>query len=104
MAAGMNDNLVTPVTGESSFVLLSSPNAHETNSLRSTRSLANLLAACVRNVSVTSTFLDLTKPPRGPAPRSTAQALAAHQSRLLQAEDFWVAGTGSASIQRAQSG
>ena len=45
IAAGMNDNFVTPVTGGSSFVLLSSPNADETNSLRSTRSLANLLAA-----------------------------------------------------------
>src|SRR5947207_594059 len=76
IAAGMNDNLVTPVTGESSFVLLSSPNADETNSLRSTRSLANVLAACVHDSSVTSTFLDLAKPPRGPAPRTTAQALA----------------------------
>ena len=71
IAAGMNDNLVTPVTGGSSFVLLSSPNADETNSLRSTRSLANLLAACVHDGCVTSTFLDLAKPPRGPAPRTT---------------------------------
>jgi hypothetical protein len=76
IAGGMNDNIVTPVTGESSFVLLSSPNADETNSLRSTRSLANLLAACVHDSSVTSTFLDLARPPRGPAPRTTAQALA----------------------------
>ncbi|HEY4270966.1 MAG TPA: hypothetical protein VGM65_03100 [Candidatus Udaeobacter sp.] len=76
IAAGMNDNIITPVTGESSFVLLSSPNADETNSLRSTRSLANLLAACVHDGSVTSTFLDLARPPRGPAPRTTAQALA----------------------------
>ena len=76
IAAGMNDNIVTPVTGESSFVLLNSPNADESNSLRSTRSLANLLAACVQDGSVTSTFLDLTRPPRGPAPRTTAQALA----------------------------
>jgi len=76
VAAGMNDNLVTPVTGDSSFVLLNSPNADETNSLRATRSLANLLAACVHDASVTSTFLDLARPPRGPAPRTTAQALA----------------------------
>jgi hypothetical protein len=76
IAAGMNDNIVTPVTGDSSFVLLSSPNADQSNSLRSTRSLANLLAACVQNSSVTSTFLTLTIPPRGPAPRTTAQALA----------------------------
>ncbi len=76
IAAGMNDNIVTPATGESSFVLLSSPNADQSNSLRSTRSLANLLAACVHDASVTSTFLDLARPPRGPAPRTTAQALA----------------------------
>jgi len=76
IAAGMNDNIVTSVTGESSLVLLSSPNADESNSLRSTRSLANLLAACVHDASVTAIFLDLTKPPRGPAPRTTAQALA----------------------------
>jgi hypothetical protein len=77
IAAGMNDNIVTPVTGESSFVLLSSPNADQSNSLRSTRSLANLLAACVHDGSTTSTFLDLARPPRGPAPRTTAQAVAA---------------------------
>ena len=76
IAAGMNDNIVNPVTGESSLVLLSSPNVDETNSLRSTRSLANLLAACVHDGSVTSTFLDLARPPRGPAPQTTAQALA----------------------------
>jgi hypothetical protein len=77
IAAGMNDNLVTSVTGESSFVLLSSPNADETNSLRSTRSLANLLAACVHDASVTSTFLALAKPPRGPAPRESDNSPAA---------------------------
>ena len=48
IAAGMNDNIVTSATGESSPVLLNSPNADQTNSLRSTRSLANLLAACVK--------------------------------------------------------
>lgn len=76
LAAGINDDIVTPATGESSPVLLSSPNADETNSLRSTRSLANLLAACVHNSGVTATFLGLTTPPRGPAPRNTSQALA----------------------------
>src|SRR5438309_11455252 len=35
IAAGMNDNIVTSLTGESSFVLLSSPNADQSNSLRS---------------------------------------------------------------------
>src|SRR5437762_3886082 len=38
LAAGMNDNIVTSATGESSPVLLNSPNADQTNSLRSTRS------------------------------------------------------------------
>jgi sugar lactone lactonase YvrE len=76
LAAGMNDNLVTPVTGESSLVLLSSPNADQSNSLRSTRSLANLLAACVNDHSITNSFLALATPPRGPAPTTTAQALA----------------------------
>jgi len=76
IAAGMNDNIVRTATGESSFVLLRSPNADQTNSLRSTLSLANLLAACVNNRSVTARFLARAKQPRGPAPRTTAQALA----------------------------
>src|SRR5205814_9854258 len=42
IAAGMNDNIAACATGESSPVLLNSPNADQTNSLRSTRSLANL--------------------------------------------------------------
>ena len=49
IAAGMNDNLVSPATGESSEVRLASPNGDQTNSLRSTRALANLLALYVRN-------------------------------------------------------
>ena len=49
IAAGMNDNIVASATGQSSSVLLNSPNADQTNSLRSTRSLANLLAACVED-------------------------------------------------------
>ena len=76
IAAGMNDNIVVAATGESSPVLSSSPNADQTNSLRTTRSLANLLAACVYNPGVTAELLELTAPPRGPAPRNTAQALA----------------------------
>ena len=43
LAAGMNDNLVTTETGQASPVLQISPNADETNSLRSTRSPANPL-------------------------------------------------------------
>jgi hypothetical protein len=82
IAAGMNDNIVTSGSGESSPVLLTSPNADETNSLRSTRSLANLLSACVHDRRTTVRFLALTRQvnrrPRYPvASRNTAQALAA---------------------------
>src|SRR5262249_21193584 len=76
IAAGMNDNIVASATGESSPVLLSSPNADQTNSLRSTRSLANLLAACVDNRVVTASFFDLTTPRGGLLPHNTTQALA----------------------------
>src|SRR5262249_51097548 len=48
IAAGMNANLVDPASGASSPVLLASPNADQTNSLRSTRNLANLIASCVQ--------------------------------------------------------
>jgi len=56
--------------------LLNSPNADETNSLRSTRSLANLLAACVNDPDVTASLFALTTPPGGVAPHNTAEALA----------------------------
>ena len=76
IAAGMNDNIVDARTGGSSPVLLRSPNGDETNSLRLSRSLANLLAACVRSRSTTGAFLAATKQPGGPPPPSTLQALA----------------------------
>ena len=63
IAAGMNDNIVVPATGQSSPVLLNSPNADQTNSLRSTRSLADLLAACVEDPTVTASLFDLTSWP-----------------------------------------
>jgi hypothetical protein len=76
IAAGMNDNIVASATGQSSAVLLNSPNADQTNSLRSTRSLANLLAACVDDPDVTASLFDLTTPPGGFPPHNTAEALA----------------------------
>src|SRR5216117_2068711 len=76
IAAGMNDNIVTSATGQSSPVLLTSPNADQTNSLRSTRSLANLLAACVNDSDVTVSLFDLTTPPGGLPPHNTAEAFA----------------------------
>jgi streptogramin lyase len=76
IAAGMNDNIVVAATGQSSPVLLNSPNADQTNSLRSTRSLANVLAACVDDPDVTASLFELTTPPGGLSPHNTAQALA----------------------------
>jgi hypothetical protein len=76
IAAGMNDNIVTSATGESSPVLLTSPNADQTNSLRSTRSLANLLAACINDPDVITSLFILTTPPGGLPPHNTAEALA----------------------------
>jgi hypothetical protein len=76
IAAGMNDNIVASATGQSSSVLLNSPNADQTNSLRSTRSLANLLAACVNDPAVTASLFDLTTPGGGVPPHNTVEALA----------------------------
>jgi hypothetical protein len=76
IAAGMNDNIVASATGQSSPVLLNSPNADQTNSLRATRSLANLLAGCVDDPDVTASLFDLTTPPGGLPPHNTAEALA----------------------------
>src|SRR5437773_431139 len=76
IAAGMNDNIAACATGESSPVLLNSPNADQTNSLRSTRSLANLLAACVNDPDVTASLFELTTPPGGLPPHNTVEALA----------------------------
>lgn len=76
IAAGMNANLVAVATGESSQVLLSTPNGDETNSLRSTRNLANLIAACVQDPAAHCPILfSLTTPAAGPPPSNTLQAL-----------------------------
>ncbi len=76
IAAGMNDNIVSFATGESSEVLMTSPNADQTNSLRSTRALANLLAACVQNHAIAESFFEVATPPGGSIPNNTAEALA----------------------------
>lgn len=69
IGALMNENLVSPTTGAASAVLQAPPNADETNSLRSTRSLANLLAACVAPVAgALNTLFALTTPPDGKTP------------------------------------
>jgi streptogramin lyase len=74
--AGIKNNIVTSPTAQWSTVLLNSPNADQTNSLRSTRSLANLLAACVNDPDVTASLFDLTTPPGGLPPHNAAEALA----------------------------
>ena len=57
-------------------MLLAPPNADQTNTLRSTRSLANLVAACVRRTHGTETrFFELATPPGGTPPADTFQAL-----------------------------
>ncbi len=76
IAAGMNNNLVAATTGSSSQVLLNSPNADETNSLRMTRTLANVLVACVNSRGATAELLALTNSVRGRPPHNTAEALA----------------------------
>lgn len=76
IAAGMSANLAAVSSGESSTVMLSSPNGDETNSLRSTMNLANLIAGCVQIPAVHCPILfDLTTPPGGDPPANTVQAL-----------------------------
>lgn len=77
LAAGMNDNIVKPKSGRSSRVLLNSPNADQTDSLRMTRSLANLLHRCATSkASVTRSFLRATRDEKTGKPKNTAEALA----------------------------
>lgn len=77
IASLMNDNLVSKTTGASSEVLLTPPNADETNSLGSTHSLANLIAACVNDApgAVTNLFAYTTPPFGGAAPTNTFEAM-----------------------------
>ncbi len=77
IAAGMNANLVSARTGQPSPVMLEPPNADETNSLRSLRALANLLAPTVRGrPGAWDTLRALATTPRGGAPADTFQAIA----------------------------
>ena len=76
IAASMNDNLVAVETGISSAVLTNSPNGNESDSLQSTRALANLLSACTLDHAVARQLLKLTQERGKPAPKTTPQALA----------------------------
>jgi hypothetical protein len=76
IAALMSANLVDPRSGESSPVMTSSPNADETNAWRTTLSLANLLAAVVRDPAALPKLLQLASAdPKKPDVSSTIQAL-----------------------------
>jgi len=76
IASGMNDNLVSPLTGASSEVMLNPPNADQTNSLRSTCNLANLLARSARgHAGAWDELRRLATPPNGDAPADTFQAM-----------------------------
>ncbi|MGZ8781221.1 MAG: hypothetical protein ACXW31_14975 [Thermoanaerobaculia bacterium] len=76
VAAGMNTNVVDVTKGAPSPVLLGPPNADQTNALRSTRSLANLLASCARGGTAEADELfDLTTPPGGKRPGNTMTAM-----------------------------
>ena len=77
IASLMFENLVDRKNGASSEVLLSPPNADQTNSLRSTRSLANLIAACIHNVpdAAARLFEYTTSPWGGGAPTNTFEAM-----------------------------
>jgi hypothetical protein len=69
-AAAMSTHLVDVVTGRSS------PDADETNVLRSTRALANVLASCVRDPKAARDVLfDLATPPGGRRPSDTISAM-----------------------------
>jgi sugar lactone lactonase YvrE len=75
-ASAMSGNLVDVSTGASSTVMTTSPNADQTNGLRSTRSLANLLAAVVQDPAANAAKLfEATTPAGGSAPADTVQAL-----------------------------
>lgn len=74
IGAGMDENLVSSVTGASSSVLLNPPNADQSNSLRSTRALANLLADAIQKDNTTALF-ELTNVAGSPAPTDTVGAI-----------------------------
>lgn len=75
-AAATLRNLVDVATGDIGAVLAAPPNGLQTQTMREFNSLANLLAACVRNLETDScvTLFDLATPPDGPKPTNTLQA------------------------------
>jgi hypothetical protein len=76
IAALMSANIADIATGESSPVLLGAPNADQTESLRMTRSLSNLLNAAAKNVFIRFLYLLANTPSGGPIPLDTSVATA----------------------------
>lgn len=76
IAAMMSKNIADPTTGEVSDVLKTSPNADQTNSLRLTHSLANLLNQSVQDPAIADILLLSTRNEQGRIPLDTAEALA----------------------------
>ncbi len=76
VAAGMANNLVDAATGTPSAVMQRSPNADETNAWRSLGTLANLLAACVRDAPNACAALFALSPSwQGGRPTTTLQSI-----------------------------
>ncbi|CEK10340.1 Vgb family protein [Legionella hackeliae] len=75
IAAGMNNNLVSPTTGTLSSVIRSSPNADQTNAMRSINSLSNLIAPCVQNHPGACAALFAATRAEGRLPPNTLEAL-----------------------------
>jgi sugar lactone lactonase YvrE len=86
-AAGMTGNLADEASGEVASVLDNPPNGAQTETLGSFNSLANLVAACVASRPACRAFFELARPPRGPKPPDTLQALvnlARHPARSTE--------------------
>lgn len=73
IAAAMSANVVDVTTGDSSTVLQSPPNAMQTNAWCASRSLANLLASCVRDGECSTLFGMITSESGG-TPGNTLSA------------------------------
>lgn len=76
IAAMMSANIADPVTGTISTVLNTSPNADQTNSLRLTRALANLITLCTEDPVLTNALLPLLTNEQDQVPPDTAFGLA----------------------------
>jgi hypothetical protein len=69
-------NLVNPGTGRPGAVVSSPPNGSDTSTLATMRTLADLVAACVKGgPSRCHALFAAARPPRGPAPHNTLAAV-----------------------------